>query len=104
METNIRSMKKLIIILLFTIGLNAQVKTSDFIQKTSITGTVEIDGHESKAFLILETTLEGVRIYDRDTNKEYQLRKCSKEKCYIIHLVIKNENILRLGNSYLISN
>jgi len=97
-------MKKLIIILLFTIGLNAQVKTSDFIQKTVIAGTVEIDGHESKAFLILETTLYGIRIYDRDTNKEYQLRKCSKEKCDIIHLAIKNENILRLGSSYLISN
>jgi len=97
-------MKKLIIILLFTIGLNAQVTNPDFIQKTSITGTVEIDGHESKAFLILETTLKGIRIYNRDTNKEYQLRKCNKEKCDIIHLVIKNENILRLGNSYLISN
>jgi len=80
--------------MLFTIGLNAQVKTSDFIQKASITGTVEIDGHESKVFLILETTLNGIRIYDKDTSKEYKLRKCSKEKCDIIHLVIKNENTI----------
>jgi len=82
-------MKKLIIILLFTIGLNAQVKTPGFIQKTSITGIVEIEGHESKAFLIFEANLKGIRIYDRDTNKEYQLRECDKEKCGVIHLVPK---------------
>lgn len=84
-------MKKLIIILFFTIGLNAQVKTSNFIQKFSIIGTVEIDGHESKAFLIFEANLKGIRIYDSDTNKEYKLRECGKKKCDIIHLIPKSD-------------
>jgi len=84
-------MKKLILILLFSAGIQAQVTKPDYIQKTSITGTVEIDGHEAKNFLILETTLKGIRIYDRDTNKEYKLRECDKEKCDIIHLVPKSD-------------
>lgn len=91
-------MKKIIIILLFSAGLQAQVKTSDYCSKTVITGIVEIDGHESKAFLILETTLKGIRIYDRDTNKEYQLRKCVKDKCNIIHLETKNTAFLTSGH------
>lgn len=100
-------MKNIIIILLFTVGINAQVKTCGFIQKTSIIGPVEIDGHESKAFLIFEANLKGIRIYDRDTNKEYQLRSCDKEKCDIIHLVPKSDYILNGSirlNPYIINN
>jgi hypothetical protein len=79
-------MKKLIIILLFSAGMQAQVKSPYFIQKTIITGTVEIDGHETKEKFILETTLSGVKIYSKENDIIYKLRKCDKSKCDIIHL------------------
>jgi len=55
------------------------------------TGIGEIDWHESKSFLILETKLEGIRIYDRDSKQEYKLRECNKEKCETIHLESKSD-------------
>jgi len=100
-------MKKLIIILIFTIGLNAQTTTIDFKYNHIIHGNVEIDGHYDNDFFVLEATLEGVRIYKRDTKQDYKFRKCDKEKCDVIHLMPKSDytinGSIRL-NPYLLNN
>ncbi len=92
-------MKKLIIILLFSVGLQAQTNSFDIIDRVNMSfdielqNTIEIDGHtflnsKSKDPIRFKATLDGIKIYD--SKKEYQKRKCDKEKCSIIHLEPKS--------------
>jgi len=98
-------MKKLIIILLFSVGLQAQNSTvkcksvfiigSDSIKIKKYypilvdielkNQTIEIDGHQIKSPVYFKATLDSIEIYDKKNNK-YQVRKCNKENCSIIHL------------------
>lgn len=92
-------MKKLILFIAFiSFQINAQVKDSDYCQKTIITGKIEIDGHEVNQVFILETNLYGIKIYEKKTEKEYKFRKCEKENCKIIHLELKqNSGVLNFN-------
>jgi hypothetical protein len=93
-------MKKYLLLLLLPImGFSQEVKQSDYKHVANITGQIEIDGHFVKDFIILETTLSGVKIYDRDSKKEYTYRKCSKDKCLIIHLESKNNGLIQFPNN-----
>jgi len=93
-------MKKILFLLLCTVSMYGQTTTSDFKTSHIIFGNVEIDGHFPKSYFIFEATLEGVKIYDRDTKKEYKLRKCDIDKCKIIHL--QEYNLGKL-NPYIIN-
>jgi hypothetical protein len=82
-------MKKLIIILLFSVGLQAQNKIDEIIFTQPIKGLIEIDGHIFKGDTVknkvrYELTPSCFTILDN--KNKYQIRKCSKEKCNIIHL------------------
>jgi len=78
-------MKKILLTaLIFCSWSYGQVNNSSYISKAIINGIVEIDGHETKEVFILETTLEGIKIYDRDKKQEYKLRKCTKDNCNLI--------------------
>jgi hypothetical protein len=114
-------MKKLIIILLFSSGLQAQSLT--FVKSTQkpilVLGSnvdsgepilvnlelkqkIEIDGHLVKFPVYFKATLDGIEIYD-DNKIQYQKRKCSQDKCNIIHLEPKNTGFLTSGHWDIIS-
>lgn len=95
-------MKKLILFLLFSIGLQAQVNNPGFFTVQVIKCKVEIDGHISDKRFFFKATLENIEIYDENKNY-YQLRKCSKEKCDIIHLDPKNSISINNYPGYRIS-
>ncbi len=90
-------MKKILFLLLCTVSIYGQTMTSDFKTSHIIFGNVEIEGHFSKSYFIFEATLEGIKIYDRDTKQKYKLRKCDVDKCKTIHLEVENDFILSSG-------
>ncbi len=97
-------MKKLIIILLFSTGLQAQNK-KELLYTTNLKGLIEIDGHVFKGDTLknkirYEASLNGFIIID--DKAKYQYRECSHKNCEIIHLTVKNEGIA-LRNNYIIT-
>lgn len=99
-------MKKLILFLLFSIGLQAQNKIDQIIYTQPIKGLIEIDGHVFKGDTLknkirYEATLSFFTILD-DKNK-YQVRRCNTKDCTIIHLEPKKIgiSIYNGGNLYL---
>lgn len=94
-------MKKLILLLLFSIAVQAQIKKPKDSIKQVLNAKIEIDGHLTKKEIFFKATLEGIEIYDHD-KKQYKLRKCSLKDCDIIHLIEKNETLLNvIYNRYL---
>jgi len=83
-------MKKLIIILLFSVGLQAQTKYNDFYTSIKITKTVEANGHQYKKGFTFYCTEKGVFILDENKVK-YQIRECDEKDCNIIHLEPKSD-------------
>jgi len=99
-------MKKLIIILLFSAGLQAQSKIEEIIFTKPIKGLIEIDGHIFKGDTLknkvrYELAPSSFNVLD-DKNK-YQVRRCSNKKCGIIHLELKSDHTLKLS-PWLINN
>ena len=95
-------MKKILFLLLLTVSSYGQsLNSPDFVNKYIISGKIELNGHEPKAIFIFEATLEGIKIYDRDSKQKYKLRRCGEKECKIIHL--EEDNFGKL-NPYLINN
>ena len=92
-------MKKYILILLLTVAgySYGQVKSSDFYTKQVINCDVEIDGHIVKGVFTYTASLFEINFYD-ENKKEYQIKKCKKDDCKIIHLELKNNLMFNSGN------
>lgn len=86
-------MKKLILFLLFSIGLQAQIQNPNDKILQVIKCKVEIDGHISKARFFFKATLSGIEISDTE-KKQYKVKKCDVKDCDIIHLEPKQNGVL----------
>ena len=113
-------MKKLIIILLFSVGLQAQSftigKTSKLpilvlgsetykgepvLVNVELKQKIEIDGHLVKFPVYFKATIDGIEIYDKNGVK-YENRKCKTDNCSIIHLIPKT--YISISGSNLVPN
>lgn len=60
--------------------------------KELLKNKIEIDGHIVKEKIWFKANLDGIEIVDEKGNK-YQRRKCSVEKCDVLHLENKNSGM-----------
>lgn len=115
-------MKKLIIILLFSAGMQAQILTigkqnqepillldsniekyEPILVNVQLKGMFEVDGILIKFPVYFKAAIDGVLIYD-DKKHEYTRRKCSDSKCRIIHLETKKIGVMPAQNWQITTN
>ncbi len=85
------------------------VKNYPILIRIIIPGDIELDGHifkndTSKEPIWYEANIDGVKIYNPISGKEYDHRLCSKPNCKVIHLVDKYYISLRSYPSFKLYN